>query len=385
MAKTVDEILGTVQTAVTASQQADISEMEQALNKQLEAAKEQAAAKIDQSVSANITALQTAQKEAEEGFAAQRAQIDLDEALAKDDQALYAELRGDRGGIGAAQYDSISNTAAENRLAVMQAQNKLAAETAQKMAALRAEGEYEKADQLLQLTQEYLGKLTELQQWAAEYDLSAAKFAQSVSQWQQEYDQKQAQLSSEKEQWAAEFNYKTQQQDLKEAGQTLLEMGILPSESQLAALGMTADQAQSYLAAAKVKAKTSSSGASAGASSASSTSSAVKSGGEYALYLAAKESGGDARTYVKNHYKEYGLTALPTEKAYQTWQSSLAQPLSAGGFETFLRKLNISLSEDTMSATNYLTAKYWPTMTAAQREKVQSLYGSYGKSYSYGS
>lgn len=382
MAKTVDEILGTVQTTMTAAQQTDISEMEQKLSEQLEAAKEQAAAKVDQSVSANVTALQTAQKEAEEGFAAQRAQIDLDEALAKDDQALYAELRGDRGGIGAAQYDAISNTAAENRLAVMQAQNKLAAETAQKMAALRAEGEYEKADELLQLTQEYLGKLTQLQQWAAEYDLSAAKFAQSVSQWQQEYDQKQAQLETENQQWAAEFDYETHQKDLKEAGETLLEMGIQPSESQLAALGMTAQQAQSYLAAAKVKAKTSSSGASTGTSSASST---VKSGGEYALYLAAKESGGDARTYVKSHYKEYGLTALPAEKAYQTWQSSLAEPLSAGGFETFLRKLNISLSEDTMSATNSLTAKYWPTMTAAQREKVQSLYGSYGKSYSYGS
>ena len=110
---------------------------------------------------------------------------------------------------------------------------------------------------------------------------------------------------------------------------------------------------------------------------------AQSSGGEYALYLAARDSGGDPRTYVKNHYKEYGLTVLPTEKAYQTWEKGLKQPLGAAGFETFLGKLNISLSEDTQAAADYFTAKYWPTLTAAQREKAQSLYRSYGMTYRY--
>lgn len=385
MAKTIDEILGTGQG--TSLPRADTSAMEEELKNQLEAAKEQAAAKVDQSVAENVTALHDAQKEAEEGFTAQRAQIDLDEALAKDGQVLYAQLRGDRGGIGAAQYDSIANTAAENRLAVMQAQNKLAGETARKMAQLRAEGEFEKAEQLLELTQAYLGKLTDLQQWAAEYDLSAAKFAESISQWQQEYDQKQAQIETEKAQWAAEFDYETHQKDLKEAGETLLSMGILPSESQLNALGMTAQQAQSYMAAAKVQAAAKAAASSSKSSSAASSaaSSTAKSGGEYALYLAAKESGGDPRTYVKNHYKEYGLTALPTEKAYENWEKSLQGAMSAGAFETFLRKLNVSLSEDSKAAVDYLTGKYWPGMTAAQRQKVEKLYADYGMQYFYGS
>ena len=84
MAKTIDEILGTAQSA--AVPRADTSAVEAELKAQLEDAKEQASAKVDQSVAENVTALHTAQKEAEEGFAAQRAQIDLDEALAKNPQ-----------------------------------------------------------------------------------------------------------------------------------------------------------------------------------------------------------------------------------------------------------------------------------------------------------
>ena len=397
MAKTVEQVLE--RTEKKTAPKADISYMAQALKDQTEAAKQQAQAQIDRTVAEGTAELERAAQQAEEGFQAQREQIDLDEAMSRDAQALYAELRGDRGGIGAAQYDAIANTAAENRLAVAQAQRQAAAQTAEKMAALRAQGEYEKADKVLSLTQEYLGKLTELQKWAAEYDLSAAKFTESVNQWQQEYAQKQAQLEEENSRQAAKLDYDTRQKNLRQTGQTLLEGGILPSESQLDALGMTAQQARAYLAAVKAQqavkssssagkssggSGTGTSGSSGSGSSGGSGTAAQSSGGEYALYLAARDSGGDPRTYVKNHYKEYGLTVLPTEKAYQTWEKGLKQPLGAAGFETFLGKLNISLSEDTRSAADYFTAKYWPTLTAAQREKAQSLYRSYGMTYRYG-
>ena len=55
------------------------------------------------------------------------------------------------------------------------------------MAQLRADGEFEKADSLLEIAQVYLLKLLELEQWAAEYQLDTQKFQQSVSQWQQEF------------------------------------------------------------------------------------------------------------------------------------------------------------------------------------------------------
>ena len=161
--------------------------MEEELKNQLEAAKEQAAAKVDQSVAENVTALHDAQKEAEEGFTAQRAQIDLDEALAKDGQVLYAQLRGDRGGIGQTQYNQIQATAAANRQAVSTAQTQLAAETSRQIARLRAEGEFEKADALLELSQTYLLKLLDLQQWALENGVDVSVFSGSLQQWQQEY------------------------------------------------------------------------------------------------------------------------------------------------------------------------------------------------------
>lgn len=138
--------------------------------------------------------------------------------------------------------------------------------------------------------------------------------------------------------------------------------------------------AAAKLAAADKAAKT----AKTSASSTKSATQSNKTGGEYALYLAAKESGGDPRTYVKSHYKDYGLTALPTESAYKNWEKALKEPLGQTGMETLLRKVNISLSEDTLSATNAMVAKYWPSLTAAQRQKVAQVYEKYGKSYTYG-
>ena len=363
----------------------DIEVMEEELKRQAQAAKAQSDAAIDRSVSQSVTELETAEKEALEEYREQREAIDLQEALAKDDQVLYAEARGDRGGIGAAQYDSIANTAAENRLKVSQAQTKLAADTAAKIARLRADGEYEKADKALSLTQDYLGKLQELRKWAAEFELSEEKFAQSLEQWQAEYDAEMAQMAAKEEQWAAEFDYDTRQADLKEAGQALLDLGVMPSDSQLAALGYTRGQAEAYMAAAKLQSAQTAKTAKTSASTTKSATQSNKPGGEYALYLAAKESGGDPRTYVKNHYKEYGLTALPTEKAYQTWAASLKEPLGQEGMETFLAKVNISLSEDTVAATNAMVFKYWPSLTEGQRQKVQEVYEKYGKSYAYNS
>ena len=355
--------------------------VEKELKKEAALAREQGAAAIDRAADLEERELVEAREAAEEDYREQRERIDLEEALAKDAQVLYTQSRGDRGGIGAAQYDAIANTAAENRLKVSQAQRKLAADTAEKIAALRARGEYEKADQALSLTQDYLARLRELRQWAAEYRLSEEKLAQSLSQWQAEYDLKAAELEADRATRQAEFDYKTYQSDLKQAGQALLDLGILPSDSQLKALGYTRQQAQDYLAAAKaagaVKAQKRQ-------NAANSDTQSIKPGGEYALYLAARESRGDPRTYVKGHYKDYGLTALPAESAYGRWEQALAGPLSAGELERFLGKMSITLSEDTKAAADAFVAKYWPDLTAQQRKKVEEVYRNYGKTYVYG-
>lgn len=248
----------------------DAPDLRPELDQWLAAAQEQANNQIDYATQQGITELQRAQEDAQPQFQQMRNQVDADEARALDNQVLYAEARGDRGGIGQAQYGSIQNTAAQNRLQVQQQQTKLATDTSRAIADLRAKGEFEKADKMLQLTQTYLSQLMQLEQWAAEYNMNAAQFRESINQWEAEYRTKVAQILEDQRQWDAsyalqranflqsqyEYNEQFQWQKdqaergtLADAGQALLSAGIMPSESQLAAMGMTSEQAKNYIAA----------------------------------------------------------------------------------------------------------------------------------------
>lgn len=238
------------------------------------AAKEQQQGAIDYTVSQGINELTRAEEDAQAQFQTQRNQIAADEAKAKDNQALYAEARGDKGGIGAAQYDSIMNTAAKNHQAVNQAQTKLSTDTARQIADLRAQGEFEKADKLLQLTQQYLGELLSLEKWGLEYQLSIDKFNAELQQWAKEFELAVSDvtgvyngmptLNAIKTQYAMDEDAKKQ---LASAGETLLGLGILPSASQLEAMGMTSAQAQEAITAAKMAAAAKKTGGSGSGSS----------------------------------------------------------------------------------------------------------------------
>ena len=157
------------------------------LDKWQAAASEQAVAARDYAVDKAVQQLLAAQTEADAVHQAQRDQIAREERNALDNAALYAEARGDRGGIGQAQYTQILNQAAANRQTVNAAQAQLAAQTRQQIIQLRAEGKFQAADDLLEIAQTYLLKLLDLEQWAAEYALDNAKFQSSVAQWQQEF------------------------------------------------------------------------------------------------------------------------------------------------------------------------------------------------------
>lgn len=153
-----------------------------------QSAMEQAAATHDNAVDKAVQALLQAQAEANRTYQTQRDQIARDELHALDNSALYAEARGDRGGIGRSQYDTIQAQASANRHAVSAAQTQLAADTARQINQLRAEGEFEKADEMMQITQTYLLKLLDLEQWAAQYSLSTKQFEESIRQWEKEYE-----------------------------------------------------------------------------------------------------------------------------------------------------------------------------------------------------
>ena len=226
------------------------------LDQWLAAAQTQQENKIDYATQQGINELTRAEEDAQEQFQTQRNQIAVDEAMAKDNQALYAEARGDKGGIGAAQYDSIMNTAAQNRQAVSTAQTKLATDTARQIADLRAHGEFSKADALLQLSQTYLSQLMSLEQWSLEYGLSVAQFQASLDQWAKEFDLKVGEtlgvyngmptMSAQKFQYEMDADARQQQASLAE---TLLGLGIMPSLDQLAAMGITKSQAQDIMTA----------------------------------------------------------------------------------------------------------------------------------------
>ena len=230
----------------------DISQMESQLEQWLAAAKEQSTNQIDYATQQGVKELQRAEEDAKEKYQTQRNQIDIDEAKALDNQALYAEARGDKGGIGQAQYNTVQNTAAQNRLAVNKEQTKLATDTARQIADLRAQGEFEKADSLLSLTQNYLSQLMQLQQWGLSFNLSIDEFNASLKQWSAEFEMAQAELTGQYQgapTWAAS---QAEKELLADAGWALLQAGITPSEAQLAAMGLTPDQAKSYIAALKL-------------------------------------------------------------------------------------------------------------------------------------
>ena len=168
----------------------DTTEKENILQEMTNNQREQATNQINYAVNQGVQELQRAEEDAQAKFQAQRDQIAGQEKTALDNQALYAEMRGDRGGIGQAQYGAIQNNAATNQLTVNKEQTKLSTDTARQIADLRAKGEFDKADKMLEISQEYLGKLMQLKQWADEMNVSIDEFNIGVDQWEQEYNAK---------------------------------------------------------------------------------------------------------------------------------------------------------------------------------------------------
>lgn len=173
-------------------------------------------AAVDYDVNKAIADLQRAQEDAQKGFEAQQRQVNIDEAQARDRQVLYAAARGDRGGITARQYDSISNTAANNRQAIAQQQQQLATDTARQIADLRAQGEFQKAEAVLQIAQQQLAQLWELQQYQDSIYLQEQQLAMNESALTGIYN---GQKTYEAQMADKELELATKQQDVELARQ----------------------------------------------------------------------------------------------------------------------------------------------------------------------
>lgn len=263
-------------TAITPSyeQTQRQNELKALLEEWQKAALEQSNGQIDYAVQKAVADLERALEDAQPQFKEQAETVDRDARQAMDNSALYAELRGDKGGIGQEQYNSIQNTQAQNHLAVQQAQTKLATDTQRQIADLRAQGEFQKADAALQITQQYLAQLISLEKWAAEYNLSVEQFNASLQQWEAEYNlamqqfqtgvnQWQQEFNAAQNQWQQEYNFaqqqyqnslaQDQQSQVADIAWALLQAGVQLDDNQLKALGISSDQANSLLLQSQLK------------------------------------------------------------------------------------------------------------------------------------
>jgi hypothetical protein len=186
-----------VQKTAETNRAADVSQLQKEIDSLYKTAAESAKARIDSDTEAGIMELRQAEEEAVLNYKDERARIAADEARALDNAALYASARGDNGGVGQLQYSSIMSAAEASRARLAAEQRSLTNETAYEIAALRSKGEYEKADALLEITQERLGRLTELSKWAAEYNLDQEKLDNELEKWRAELDLKRETLASQ--------------------------------------------------------------------------------------------------------------------------------------------------------------------------------------------
>jgi hypothetical protein len=242
--------------------------MEQNIRDINEAAAKQHQMSIDNAMRQEADAMKLAEREAAAQYAEQRRQTDLAERQALDNSALYAEARGDRGGVGQAQYNAIQAASAKNRADIQQAQTKMASEVTRQIAQMRRQGEYKKADALLSLSQQYLSQLNDLKRWETESNMSVDQANNALAQWQMNFEQAAKQAAADQayrdQQMTLaqqEFAYNQNRDAMNDAlnatknianqGWSVLELGVMPSAEQLAAMGMNQAQAQQYLTEAK--------------------------------------------------------------------------------------------------------------------------------------
>lgn len=269
---TFDPGTGTWNGSAQSRGDATASEIQGLLDQWKQASIDKSNNEIDYNVQKAVAELERALADAQPQFKEQQEQVAKDEMQALDNSALYSEMRGDKGGIGKEQYSSIQNTAAQNSLAIAQAQTKLATDTQRQIADLRAQGEFEKANALLTITQNYLTQLAQLKQWAAEYNLNEKQFQESIRQFEKQFNEDMRRYGLDYQLNLAQLTgklpdgtptYSAQQDELNRKiamGEALLNVGMMPTDDQLSAMGMTREQAQEWIYRAQLQAAAGGSG-----------------------------------------------------------------------------------------------------------------------------
>lgn len=159
-------------------------------------------------------------------------QATIDQYNGADNAALNARMSGQYGGMATANVNAIQSQYQQQRAKIAQEQQQLAEQTVRQVADLRAQGEFQKADQLLQQSQQRFQQL---------YEDAVRVDENTYSNWQYQntMDREDAEIARQEAQTEKEY-----QQSL---GLTLLKMGVMPDETILEALGISSSTAKQYI------------------------------------------------------------------------------------------------------------------------------------------
>ena len=290
----------------------------------------QQAAQIDYGVRQGTSQLSRTLADAQEQYNTVNNQIAADAARARDNQALYAAARGDRGGIGAAKYDSISNTAMVQQREVNNARVKLTTDVMRQIEDLRAQGEFQKADAVFDATQGYLRQLQQLEQYAKEYNLNVEQFNAQMRQQALSYAMQLEQMDVNRSQWLEEMafqrsraaqsdyendrNYTASRADTNRNNlMAMIQSGYRPDDETLREAGIDPNYADLVISANQQGLAVS------GTSGAASGGTSRTAQGAEALFEAAAASGTPSN-FIASNYKKYGFTTssgLVTQ--YNAW------------------------------------------------------------------
>lgn len=167
--------------------------------------------------------------------------------------AIYSELRGDRGGIGKAEFNgAYANAAADRReIDAALANEKRAVDDGieEKLNALNKAGQADAEKAAADIS----AKESELNKWAyekaAEEKAAADNLALREAALTGQYKGEATADAKENALAASAKEEKEARESLREACFMLLNKGIMPSEEQLKAAGLTEEQAKEYISA----------------------------------------------------------------------------------------------------------------------------------------
>ena len=172
-----------------------------------------------------------------------------------------------------------------------------------------------------------------------------------------------------------------------------LKMGIMPSADQLAAMGLTNQQAKSYIAASQIQA--SAKGVSGGATSTTGSGAGVHTGSGD-IYQAMFDSGIENEGQAYNYLLKQGFNSTDAKRIAEYYTGMLEDDafkkepqfdetgLNNSYFNAGMSSMRTSLQQGRIEGALSGLESMWPKLNDSQKEKVQTLLAEYGLSYQEG-